>query len=68
MTSAEIIFEVEEGAERGYDARALGHGQGRCTLPLRCQRPSEGDQASPRQGRNHRGLERLRDRRKPFAG
>ena len=26
MESAEIIFEVTEAAEGGYDARALGHG------------------------------------------
>ena len=71
MRPMEIIFEVTEAVEGGYDARALGydifthggrlgrpesHGSRCGALLLRGSQCTQGDSAPPRQGRGHRGV------------
>ena len=72
MRPTEIIFEVTEAPEGGYDARSLrcsiftqgedwndleGNGERCCALPLRRRQSAARDQAA-REGGGHRGMKR----------
>lgn len=72
----DIIFEVTEAPEGGYDARALGHsvftqgedwrdlkghGRGRRTQPLRRLGGAWSDSIALREGRSHRRTRLPRD-------
>ena len=71
MRPTEIIFEVTEAPEGGYDARALvysiftqgrglerpeGHGERCSALPLRRRQRAAGDQVASRPGGSYRGM------------